>query len=130
MFKKMLVSLSLAVSVLATPVYALPEIYLGQSSGIEFVIPPNDAQVFTNVFMWTINANCEIECDKGTTNTVQFKVLKKSGSLNGESLKSGDSRSVDVNSKDEMHISAHPGAKVELKNIGKTAIHAYCNVIN
>jgi hypothetical protein len=79
MFKKVLLSLSLAVSVIAAPVYALPEIYLGQANGVEFFLPPNESQIFTNVFMWTINANCEIKCDKNEVNTINFKVLKKTG---------------------------------------------------
>lgn len=127
----MLISLGIVVSVFATPSHALkPEIYIGQANGVEFVLPPNEAQIFTNIFMWTINANCQMQCDKNEVNTVQFKVLKKSGSLNGESLKTGDSRTIDIHSKDEMIISANPSGKVELKNIGKTTIHAYCNVIN
>ena len=130
MFKKVLLSISLAVSVIAAPVYALPEIYLGQANGVEFILPPNESQIFTNVFMWTINANCEILCDKNEVNTVYFKVLKKTGSLNGMSLKSGDSMNLDLHSKDEMLISSSPGSKVELKNIGRTTIHAYCNLVS
>ena len=130
MFKKVLLSISLAVSVIATPVYALPEIYLGQANGVEFILPPNESQIFTNVFMWTINANCEIQCDKNEVNTIKFKVLKKTGSLNGIPLKTGDSMSVDLHSKDEMLISAFPGSKVELKNIGRSTVHAYCTLVS
>lgn len=130
MLKKLLISLGLAVSVIAAPVYAIPEIYIGQASGVEFILPPNESQIFTNVFMWAISANCEIQCDKNETNTITFTVLKKTGSLNGLALKSGDSMSVDLHSKDEMLITANPGSKVELKNIGKTAIHAYCNLVS
>lgn len=130
MFKKVLLSISLAVSAIAAPVYALPEIYLGQASGVEFILPPNESQIFTNVFMWTINANCEIQCDKNEVNTIKFKVLKKTGSLNGMHLKTGDTMSVDLHSNDAMIISAFPGSKVELKNTGRTTIHAYCNLVS
>lgn len=131
MLKRLFASLVLGLSVCATPIMAkpIPELYIGQSSGIDFVLPPSESQILTNVFMWPLKANCQMSCEKNQINTIFFKILKKTGNLNGIELTSGDSMSIDIRSNDELKIIANSGSKVEMKNTGSTTIKATCNIV-
>jgi hypothetical protein len=132
MLKKLIASLVLGLSVCVTSAMAkpMPEIYIGQSNGVDFVLPPKESQILTNVFMWTLKASCVMSCEKNETNIIVFKILKKTGALNGIPLSSGDSMSIDIHPADELNITAYSGSKVELKNMGNTTIKATCNIVS
>ncbi|NDH09726.1 MAG: hypothetical protein EBY16_08985 [Gammaproteobacteria bacterium] len=131
MLKKLIASLVLGLGVCLTSVMAkpMPEFYIGQSNGVDFVLNPNESQILTNVFMWPLKANCLMSCENDQINTIFFKILKKTGSLNGTPLSLGDSMAIDIKSNDELMIIANSGSKVEMKNIGSTTIKASCNII-
>lgn len=131
MLKKQIASLVLGFSVFVTPVVAkpIPELYIGQSSGVDFVLASKESQILTNIFMWPLKANCVMSCENDQTNTIFFKVLKKTGNLNGIPLTSGDSMSIDISPHDELNIIASSGSKIEMKNIGTTTIKATCNIV-
>lgn len=95
---------------------------------VEYVLNVNEPQVLANQFLWTIRAVCKIKCDVDDGNLISFKVLRKSGSLNGESLTVGDSVDVVVHNSDKIYISAVSGAQVELVNVGTETIKAECSV--
>lgn len=130
MFQKLVLSLGIALGVCANSALAkTPDIYMGASNSVEFVLNPNESQKLTNAFPFVLNAACIMTCDDEQTNTIEFKVLNKTGMLNGTSVNTGELMTLDIHPKDQIVISAPTGSKVELKNIGTTTIHADCNFI-
>lgn len=130
MIRKMLISLSLILSIISQPSFATREIMLSMGSDIEFNFQANEAQVFTNAFPWLLNVSCTITCDDVVKNAMQVNVLKKNGSLNNMPLKAGDFMCLDVYNRDTFKISAVSGAKVQIKNIGQGPIKASCAITN
>jgi len=132
MLKKLIASLVLGLSIAVTPVMAkpLPELYIGQSNGVDFILNPQESQILTNVFMWPLKANCVMSCENNQINTLFFTILKKTGYLNGMLLSTGASMSQDIKTNDVLDIIANSGSKVEMKNLGSTTMKASCNFIN
>lgn len=131
MFKKLILTAGVVLGLCSNSVFSNPPmIKLGQANGIEYILKPGESQTMTNFYPWTLNANCKMTCEEDEINTIEFKILKKTGALNGIPLNTGDSMSIDIHPKDELVITANTGSKVELKNIGKTTIRADCNVVN
>ena len=132
MLKKRIAALVLGLCGFVTPVVAkpIPELYIGQSSGVDFVLPSKESQILTNVFMWPLKANCVMSCENNQTNTIFFKVLKKTVNLNCIPLTSGDSMSLVISPNDQLKIIANSGSKIEMKNIGDTTIKATCNIVD
>jgi hypothetical protein len=130
MLRKFIVSLGLLTSAIAMPALAAPkEVYLSMStSGIDFYFQPDKSQVFTNVFAWTLKASCQVVCDDSVSNRMQATILKKSGSLNKQTLNLGESMCLDIHNGDVFELVAPPGSKVEIKNIGESSIKANCSV--
>jgi hypothetical protein len=130
MLRKFIVSLGLLISAIAMPVLAAPkEVYLSMStSGIDFYFEPNQSQVFTNAFPWTLKATCQVVCDDSVMNSMQAKILKKSGILNDQTLNIGESMCLDIHNGDVFSLIAPSGSKVEIKNVGGSTIKANCFV--
>lgn len=99
------------------------EIVIG--SGVHYKLLPNDPQIISNQYLWTVNATCIIK-SKTEDNFLSFKVTKKQGTLNDEVLVAGDSRVIRLKYNDEMKMTAKSGAEVELLNIGKDPIVTEC----
>lgn len=91
----------------------------------EFVLPPNDPQIFTNTWFWTLEAKCTI-ISKQENMPFSFTMLRKNGTLNGVALVKGDAMDMIVNHGDVLHITAASGGRVELVNRGEETIKASC----
>lgn len=100
-----------------------------QGVAIEYELPVNDPQVFSNIFFWTLKATCVIVSDTAT-NPISVKMLRKTGSVNDTQLTTGDSLGLVVQPGDKLNITAVSGAKVELLNRGNKTIKASCSTIN
>lgn len=100
------------------------EIQIG--SGIQYKLMPNDPQLISNQYLWTVSAICVIK-SKSDDNFLSIKVTKKQGTLNNEVLVAGDSRVVRLKYNDEINITAKSGAEVELLNIGNDPIITECS---
>jgi hypothetical protein len=112
-------------TLLSAPTYANNEHILQVTPSIDYNLPANEPQVFSNVFRWTINAECTmIKSDE--TSAILFKVLRKKGSINDITLSRGESLRLNIQPKEKFNISAIPGAAVELTNEGETTITAHC----
>jgi hypothetical protein len=130
MLRKYIVSLGLLISAVTMPVLAAPkEVYLTMStSGIDFYFEPNQSQVFTNLFPWTLKATCQVDCDDSVINSMQAKILKKSGILNNNFLIENQSMCLNIHDGDKFSLIAPSGSKVEIKNTGDSTIKANCFV--
>lgn len=93
---------------------------------VEYELPPNEPQVFSNVFMWPVKASCKI-ISATPENTIAFRVLRKNGSVNDVKMSSGDQMTLVFYPNDVVHITAASGGKVELLNLGKNKISALCS---
>lgn len=125
MIRKMGISLLCAGSLLATNVSALTQHEFKQGLTVEYELPPNDPQVFSNVFFWTVKATCTV-ISEYADNTIFTTMLKRSGSVNGIPLTAPETMFLTVQPGEKLHISAESGAKVELVNVGLYTIKASC----
>lgn len=100
-----------------------------QGVAIEYELPVNDPQVFSNIFFWTLKATCVIVSDIAE-NPISVKMLRKTGSVNDTQLITGDSMGLVVQPGDRLNITAVSGAKVELVNHGNKTIKATCSTSN
>lgn len=96
-----------------------------QGLAIEYELPANAPQVFSNIFFWKIKATCVI-ISENTGNPLSVKMLRKTGSVNETPLETGESLGLTVQSGQTFNVTADSGAKVELVNLGDKAIKASC----
>ena len=125
MLKKLGLTLFLTSGLLSTT-HAVAEISDShQGISIEFKLPPNEPQTFTNAAFWTITATCKIST-RDIADVFNVHVLKKTGKVNGQNLSSGDILNFTVHSGEKMEISAESGAQVEITNQGLHTVVASC----
>ena len=120
-------------SLLAAPVFAThtlaPNEHLLQiTPSIDYEFPANEPQLISNVFRWTINAECTV-IQSDETSTISFKILRKTGTVNDITLARGESLSMDVHLDETFQISAAPFAAVEITNEGETTLIAHCSAV-
>ena len=96
-----------------------------QGITVEYELKPNEPQVFSNIFFWTIKAVCTVISD-APDNAISIKMLRKTGNVNGIPLTAGDMAELLVHPGDKLYITANSGANVELINLGIASIHASC----
>lgn len=126
MMRKLGISLLCASGLWATSAFSTTEHLFSQGLAIEYELPANDPQIFSNIFFWTIKANCTI-ISESAENLISVKMLRKTGSVNSQQLTSGDTLEITVQAGDKLSISADSGAKVELVNLGHKTIVASCS---
>ena len=97
-----------------------------QGLSVEYELPVNDPQVFSNIFFWTIKAVCTIVSET-SENPLSVTMLRKNGLVNDLQLTQGDSMGLVVQPGDRLHITAVSGAKVELVNQGVKTVRASCS---
>lgn len=125
MLRKLLMTLVLSSAFVATSANAMTEHALVNGATIEIELPAKTPQVFSNFMFWTVKAICTVK--SGASNTpLAVKMLSKTGSVNGQSLATGDSKQLIINTGDELHLVAVSGAKVELLNQGEKTMTAVC----
>lgn len=126
MLRKIGVTLLCATGLFATNAFSTTEHLFTQGLAVEYELPPNDPQVFSNIFFWEVKAICIVISDV-QDNTIRIKMLRKSGSVNGLNLTTDDVTSLTAHPGDKLHITAASGAKVELTNVGAQPIKASCS---
>lgn len=100
------------------------EIQLG--SGVQYKLEPNDPQLISNQYLWTVSAVCTIK-SKEKDSFLAITVTRKEGTLNGKRMSKGDSRTLRIEYGDEISITAVSGAEVELLNAGNKEIITECS---
>lgn len=86
----------------------------------------NESKSITNNYMWTINATCSIETSD-SIKKIHINVVKNHGKVNGKNLANGQSTSIQVHNKDNISVSADPGAKITLQNSSQESVKATCS---
>ena len=119
------ITLLLASSLIATNTFSMTNHTFVQGLSVEYELPPHDPQIFSNVFFWTVKATC-IVISESQDNAISITVVRKSGSVNGIALTTGDTMSLIVHPGEKINISADSGAKVELLNLENITIKANC----
>lgn len=127
MIRKIGLPLFCVVGLFSSNIFATSSQVFSLGSGIDYVLPVNEPQLISNPFLWTIKAVCTIKSDDND-NFLSFKVTRKTGSLNGAKLSSGDSMKVSLHANEKIYITAVSGAEVELINVGAKVIKAECSV--
>lgn len=125
MIRKIGFTLLCASGLLTTNVFATTYHTLRQGLAIEYELPANAPQVFSNIFFWRIIADCVI-ISENLGNPLSVTMLKKTGSINTTPLSTGDSIGLTVQQGQSFHVTAMPGAQVELVNLGNKLIKASC----
>lgn len=127
MLKKIGFSLLLVAASVSTNVYSVTinhQLQLGMS--IEFNLPPNDPQLFTNYMFWAVDANCRISTED-ESDALFAEATNKKGKINNVALNKGDSALVIVHDGDNLKLSADSGAQVRITNQGEHMVKAVCN---
>ncbi len=88
-------------------------------------LAPNASKEITNHYLWTLNATCKIQCK--AHNTIVVSVLDHKGVVNGRNLSTGQAVSVVVHDQESIAVSAEPGTRVTLQNMGTDQIQASCS---
>lgn len=125
MLPKIGLTMLCAIGLFSGNAFAITEHTFNQVAAYEITLPPNEPQIFTNTFFWSLEAKCTIESENGN-NPFAFTILRKSGSLNGIPLALGDAMDVTVHPGDIIYITAASGARVELINRGEKTFKANC----
>ncbi len=126
MIRKIGYTLLCGCSLFTTNAFSTTNHLLSQGLVIEYELPVNDPQIFSNIFFWTLKATCTIISDTNE-NPISVKMLRKTGSINDTPLTTGDSMGLVVQPGDKLNITAVSGAKVELVNHGLKSIKASCS---
>lgn len=94
---------------------------------LEYELPSKDPQIFSNIFFWTIQASCTIISDENLNHLSVNLLGKKTAMINSRTMSEGDSIRLTVQNGEVIQITASPGAKVELVNLGEKTIKANCS---
>ena len=126
MIRKIGVALLCVGGLFATNAFSITNHEFKQGLTVEYELAPNDPQVFSNVFFWTIKSTCTV-ISEFPDNSIFTTMIRKSGSVNGIPLTAPDAMSLTAQPGDKLNITAESGAKVELVNLGLYTIKASCS---
>lgn len=124
MIRKFGLAVLCATGLFSGSVFSVTE-HVFQAVSYPFTLPPNEPQLFTNTFFWAIEAKCTIVSETAS-NPFSFTILRKSGSLNGIPLATGDKMDLNLSPGEQIHITAASGGRIELTNFGEKEIKAIC----
>lgn len=127
MFRKLGLPVLCIAATLTTHAFAATHNYALQvGATLEYVLPPNEPQIFSNYMFWTVDADCKITSpDEG--NILYAVALAKKGKLNDIPWTKGDSLRVTVHNGEILKISAEAGAQVSITNEGASTVIATCS---
>lgn len=97
----------------------------GLSQTYEFY--PNIPTQVENPLFWTLDTLCTISTPD-ERDSLTGKMMRKTASLNGSKLKTGESMVLDVHHADVLHIRADYGAKIQITNHGYSLVKAECKI--
>lgn len=115
MIKQLKITLILVLFFLSSPLLA---------QSVSMKLAAKGSRVLTNHYFWTLNAQCTIQ--GGSKNKIIVKALKSSSKINGRNLTNGQTAAFTVFNNDSIHVTAEPGAQVDLENPGNEQVQALC----
>lgn len=92
---------------------------------MDLELAPNEAQNYSNVFLWSISAQCTIHTPD-ESDVLHVKVVKGSGELNGQKLDKDQSLDIVVHNGDKLNIKAYKRSSVDLTNLGQHTVSGTC----
>jgi len=92
-----------------------------------YQFPPNEKQSISNPLFWKVTISCKV-ATPDSEDKLYAKVIKKSGKINGQKLKKGETLTLPVKNGDKFTIEADGSAKVEITNLGHSLLKAKCSV--
>ncbi|EHL32846.1 hypothetical protein [Legionella drancourtii] len=127
MLRKISFGLLCIAASLSTSSYALENnIMLQQGVTIEYELPPNQPQIFSNYMFWTIEANCKM-ITEDENDDLHVVALARKGKVNDVPLSTGQSLQITIHPNENLKISADSGAKVQITNLGQHMVKASCS---
>jgi hypothetical protein len=108
-----------------TAVFALALMCSQAYAGKVLKLNSNESKSLTNHTLWTVNATCNIQ-GKRTEIKILVSVLENNCKVNGKKLSKGQATSVTVKNNESIQVSAEPGTKVNLSNLGSDSVEAVC----
>lgn len=127
MFKKIGLTLLCVAATITTSTYAVAKNNVLQvGATLEYDLPPNQAQTFSNYMFWEVQADCKIVTPDASNVLYAFATAKK-GKLNDIPWVKGDSMRVTVHNGDILKITASAGAQVQITNEGESLVKAICS---
>jgi hypothetical protein len=127
MLKKLGLSLLCVAATITTNTYAVTNNYSLQAGAtIEYILPPNQPQLFTNYLFWSVEAHCKITTEDDS-NVLYGVGLAKKGKLNDIPWSKGDTIRVTVHHGETMKMYAESGAQVSITNEGKNTVKETCS---
>ena len=127
MLKKFGFSLLCVAASISTSTYAVSKNNILQAGAtIEYELPPNEAQTFSNYMFWEVEANCKIITEDASDVLFALATAKK-GKLNDIPWSKGDTLRLTVHHGEILKITAAPGAQVKITNEGEHLVRAICS---
>lgn len=123
--RKMILGLLCACGLFSTASYSTTMNYMIPGMTIDFELLPNIPHELVNILYWKIHATCKIISNQ-PTNTILFTAKRRSGSIRGITLSSGQSVELTFLPNEEAEVTADSGAKVELLNKTDHVFTASC----
>lgn len=93
---------------------------------LEYELPPNQPQLFTNYMFWPVEANCKITSED-SSDVLFVEALAKKGKINDIPLSKGQSTLVEVHPGENLKLNADSGAQVRITNEGQHTVRASCS---
>ncbi|CAM2886960.1 Uncharacterised protein [Legionella steigerwaltii] len=97
------------------------------SAPLEINLDPNKPVLLTNTNKQTLSLLCEVHAVASVKNYISIQVVSGKGMFNGTTLKQGDSLVSALTNLQQIPISADPGAKAHVTNLGTQPVKAICN---
>ncbi|MGC1182342.1 hypothetical protein [Legionella sp.] len=127
MLRKISFGLFCIAASLSTSSYSLEKSAMQlQNITIEYDLPSNQPQIFTNYLFWPIEANCKMSTEDEDI-TLFLVVLAKKGKINDIPLLAGETFQVTIHPNENLKINADSGARVEITNLGQHTVKASCS---
>ncbi|MBI2786679.1 MAG: hypothetical protein HYX60_10450 [Legionella longbeachae] len=125
MFRKFGLGLLFITATLSSEAYSMVTHKLLKGVSMEYDLPTNDPQVFTNFWWGPVVANCTITTED-KSDALFIVALARKGKVNEIELSVGGSIQLEVHPGDKLKLSADSGAKVEITNFGEHTVKAVC----
>lgn len=93
---------------------------------VNLKLAPHGSKLIENNYLWALNATCTIQCNP-LKNRITVRIVKNKGTVNGKRLSIGQVTSLNVHNHDSISVSAEPGAKVSIVNVGADSVQATCS---
>lgn len=88
---------------------------------------PGVSKTLSNPMFWSMTVSCTLTTEK-TQVLMQAKAIKKGASLEGQTLKQGQTKEMIVHNSQVINIKADGSAKIELTNLSDGMLSAKCKV--